>query len=58
LIDIPPYVEAPRREAAHLVDLVVIPCGPTAPDLEAIGATFYELQGTKTPGFIVLNQGY
>lgn len=57
LIDTPPHVEAPCREAAQLADLVVIPCGPTAPDLEAIGATIYVLQETNTPGLIVLNQG-
>ena len=28
LIDTPPHVEAPCREAAKLADLVVIPCGP------------------------------
>jgi len=42
LIDTPPHVEAPCREAAKLVDLVVIPCGPSAPDLEAIGANAHE----------------
>jgi hypothetical protein len=47
------HVEAPCREAARLVDLVVIPCEPTAPDLEAIGATIYVLQETITPGVIV-----
>jgi chromosome partitioning protein len=57
LIDTPPHVEAPCREAAKLADLVVIPCGPTAPDLEAISATIHILQETKTPGGIVLNQG-
>jgi len=57
LIDTPPHVEAPCREAAKLADLIVIPCGPTAPDLEAIGATIYVVQETKTPGVIVLNQG-
>jgi chromosome partitioning protein len=57
LIDTPPHVEAPCREATKLVNLVVIPCGPSAPDLEAIGATIYVLQETKTPGVIVLNQG-
>jgi chromosome partitioning protein len=57
LIDTPPHVEAPCREAAKLADLVVIPCGPTAPDLEAIGATIHILQETETPGVIVLNQG-
>ena len=57
LIDTPPHVEAPCREAAGLADLVVIPCGPSAPDLEAIGATIHVLQETKTPGVIVLNQG-
>jgi chromosome partitioning protein len=57
LIDTPPHVEQPCREAAKLVDLVVIPCGPSAPDLEAIGATIHILQETQTPGVIVLNQG-
>jgi chromosome partitioning protein len=57
LIDTPPHVEAPCRESARLADLVVIPCGPTAPDLEAIGATIHILQETKTPGVIVLNHG-
>ena len=57
LIDTPPHVEAPCQEAAQAADLVVIPCGPSAPDLEAIGATIYVLQETKTPGVIVLNQG-
>ncbi len=57
LVDTPPHVEAPCREAARLADLIVIPCGPSAPDLEAIGATIHVLQETKTPGVIVLNQG-
>jgi chromosome partitioning protein len=57
LIDTPPHVEAPCREAARLADLVVIPCGPSAPDLEAISATIHVLHETKTPGVIVLNQG-
>jgi chromosome partitioning protein len=57
LIDTPPHVETPCREAAKLADMVVIPCGPTAPDLEAIGATIHVLQETKTPGLLVLNQG-
>ncbi|MGE3537296.1 MAG: AAA family ATPase [Candidatus Tectimicrobiota bacterium] len=56
-IDTPPHVEAPCKEAARLADLVVIPCGPTAPDLEAIGATIHVLQETNIPGVIVLNQG-
>jgi chromosome partitioning protein len=57
LIDTPPHVEAPCKEAAKQANLVVIPCGPTAPDLEAIGATIYILKETQTPGIIVLNQG-
>jgi len=57
LIDTPPHVEAPCREAAKLADFVVIPCGPTAPDLEAIGATIHILQETNTSGVVVLNQG-
>jgi chromosome partitioning protein len=51
LIDTPPHVEAPCRKAAKkLSDMVVIPCGPSAPDLEAIGATIHILQETNTPG--------
>jgi chromosome partitioning protein len=57
LIDTPPHVEAPCRGAAKFSDLVVIPCGPSAPDLEAIGATIHILRETNTPGVIVLNQG-
>src|SRR6266446_2325721 len=57
LIDTPPHVEAPCKEAAKLANLVVIRCGPTAPDLEAIGATIHVLQETKTPGVIILHQG-
>lgn len=57
LIDTPPHVASPCQEAARAADLVVIPCGPSAPDLEAIGATIHVLQETNTPGVIVLNQG-
>lgn len=57
LIDTPPHGEEPCQEAAKASSLVVVPCGPSAPDLEAIGATIYILQETQTPEVIILNQG-
>jgi chromosome partitioning protein len=56
-IDTMPRVERPSLEAARLADLVVIPCGPSIVDIEAIGATVDIVQQTRTLAVIVLNQG-
>ncbi len=55
-IDTMPRIESPSAEAARLADLVVIPCGPTVLDMEAIGDTIAITQRLQTPTVIVLNQ--
>ncbi len=55
-IDTMPRIEAPSAQAARLSDLVVIPCGPTVLDIEAIGATIDIAQGVGARPVIVLNQ--
>jgi chromosome partitioning protein len=57
LVDTMPRVERPSVEAARLADLVVIPCGPTILDVEAIAATIAIVQRVDRPAVIVLNQG-
>ncbi len=56
-VDTMPRVERPSLEAARLADLVVIPCGPSIVDIEAIGATVDIVQRIGNPAVIVLNQG-
>jgi chromosome partitioning protein len=56
-VDTMPRVERSSLEAAKLADLVVIPCGPSIVDIEAIGATVNIVAKTRTPALIVLNQG-
>jgi chromosome partitioning protein len=56
-VDTMPRVERSSLEAAKLADLVVIPCGPSIVDIEAIGATVSIVERTSTPAVIVLNQG-
>lgn len=55
-IDTMPRVERPSVEAARVADLVVIPCGPTPLDMEAIGDTIAITQRVDVPAVIVLNQ--
>ncbi|MCB1034329.1 MAG: ParA family protein [Acidobacteria bacterium] len=55
-IDTMPRIESPSTEAARLADLVVIPCGPTVLDMEAIGDTIAITQRLQKPTVIVLNQ--
>lgn len=57
LVDTMPRIEAPCIEAARLANLVVIPCGPSVVDIEAIGATISIAEKVGTPAIIVLNQG-
>lgn len=55
-IDTMPRVESPSAEAARLADLVVIPCGPTVLDMEAIGDTVAITRRLRRRTVIVLNQ--
>jgi chromosome partitioning protein len=57
IIDTMPHVEQPAADAARAADLVVIPCGPSVLDIEAIGATIDIAQALGKPPLIVLNQG-
>lgn len=57
LIDTMPRVERPSVDAARVADLVVIPCGPSIIDIEAIGATIAITTRLQTPAVVVLNQG-
>lgn len=55
-VDTMPRIERPSVEAARVADLVVIPCGPTPLDMEAIGDTIAITQRVDVPAVIVLNQ--
>lgn len=56
-IDTMPRVERPCLEAARAADLIVIPCGPSIVDIEAIGDTVSIAHQSGTPAVLVLNQG-
>jgi len=56
-IDTMPHVEQPAADAARLADLVVIPCGPSVLDIEAIGATVQIAQALGKTPLILVNNG-
>lgn len=56
LIDTMPRIERPSVQAARKANLVVIPCGPTVLDIEAIGGTIAIAERVGVPALIVLNQ--
>ncbi|MBS0412590.1 MAG: ParA family protein [Proteobacteria bacterium] len=57
IIDTPPHADAMARQAAHLADLVLIPCRPRAFDLAAIEATAELVKSSRKPAFVVFNAG-
>ena len=57
LIDTMPRVEASSVAAARVADLLVIPCGPSVLDIEAIARTVAITATVQTSGVIVINQG-
>lgn len=57
LLDTMPRVSASSVEAARLADFVVIPCGPSPLDIEAISETVGIVRETGTPAAVVLNRG-
>ncbi len=57
LLDTMPRVSASSVEAAKLADFVVIPCGPSPLDIEAISETVGIVRETNTPAAVVLNRG-
>lgn len=57
VIDTPPHADAMARQAAHLADLLLIPCRPKAFDLAAIEATAELVRSSRKPAFVVFNAG-
>lgn len=57
VIDTPPHADAMARQAAHLADLILIPCRPKAFDLAAIEATAELVKASDKPAFVVLMAG-
>jgi chromosome partitioning protein len=58
VIDTPPLAQAEAREAATLADLILIPCRPSAVDLDAIRMTAALAVSTGKPTFAVMNAGH
>jgi chromosome partitioning protein len=56
-IDTRPSVKEDSEEAARLADLVVIPCGPSIVDMDAIEATVAIVERMNARAVFVLNQG-
>ena len=56
-IDTMPHVERAAADAARAADLVVIPCGASVLDIEAVGATVAIAQGVGRSPVVVVNQG-
>jgi chromosome partitioning protein len=56
-VDTRPSVREDSEEAARRADLVVIPCGPSIVDIDAIGATVSVAERMNARGVFVLNQG-
>jgi cellulose biosynthesis protein BcsQ len=50
LVDCPAGAEAPTRIALEAADLTLLPCGPTAPDVWALGSTLDLLAQARRSG--------
>jgi chromosome partitioning protein len=57
VIDTPPHADAMARQAAHLADLILVPCRPKAFDLAAIEATAELVKASHKLAFVVLMAG-
>ncbi len=57
VIDTPPLAQTEAREAARHADLILIPCRPSAFDLDAIRITADLAKDIKKPAFVVVNAG-
>ena len=58
VIDTPPLAQAEAREASTLADIILIPCRPSAVDLDAIRMTAALALSTGKPTFAVMNAGH
>ena len=57
VIDTPPLAQTEAREAARIADLILIPCRPSAFDLDAIRITADLANDIRKPAFVVVNAG-
>jgi chromosome partitioning protein len=57
VIDTPPLAQTEAREAARISDLILIPCRPSAFDLDAIRITADLANDIRKPAFVVVNAG-
>lgn len=57
VIDTPPLAQTEAREAARIADLILIPCRPSAFDLDAIRITADLANDIRKPAFVIVNAG-
>lgn len=55
ILDTPPHTDTTATDAAAFADIILIPCRPSALDLDAIGASIRLARATKTPCYVVIN---
>jgi chromosome partitioning protein len=55
IIDTAPHADSIASEAATHADAILIPCRPSAFDLDAIGASVRLAKGVSKPAFVVVN---
>jgi chromosome partitioning protein len=55
LLDTPPHADGVAAEAGAVADAVLIPCRPSAFDLDAIGASVRLAQAAKRPCWVIIN---
>lgn len=55
VLDTAPHADAIASDAAAFADLILIPCRPSAFDLDAIGASIRLARAAGKPAFVVIN---
>lgn len=55
ILDTPPHADGVAADAGSLADVILIPCRPSAFDLDAIGASVRVAQASKRPCWVVIN---
>jgi chromosome partitioning protein len=55
ILDTAPHADAIASDAAAFADLILIPCRPSAFDLDAIGASIRLARAAEKPAFVVIN---
>ena len=55
ILDTPPHADGVAADAGALADMILIPCRPSAFDLDAIGASVQVAQASKRPCWVVIN---